>query len=91
MGISKLDEFADKHGDVRGQLASWLQEAKQASWKTPSDIKARYSTASFLADNKIIFNLKGNNYRMEVIVAYRSQIVMIRRLGTLAEYSRWSN
>ena len=89
VGITKLDEFADKHGDVRGQLASWLKEAEKAEWHTTADIKARYASASFFADNHVVFNLKGNKYRLEVLVSYRNQIVLINRIGTHAEYSKW--
>ena len=89
LGIAKLDEFADKHGDVRGQLASWLGEARKARWHTPADIKARYASASFLAENRVVFNLKGNKYRLEVLVGHKNQTILINRLGTHAEYSKW--
>ncbi len=89
IGITKLDEFADKHGDVRGQLASWLGEAKKAEWHTPAEIKARYASASFLADYHVVFNLKGKKYRLEVVVGYKNQIISISRIGTHAEYSKW--
>jgi len=89
IGITKLDEFADKHGDVRGQLASWLGEAKKAEWHTPAEIKARYAAASFLTDNRVVFNLKGTKYRLEVLVGYKSQTILINRIGTHAEYSKW--
>ena len=89
LGITKLEEFADKHADVRGQLSSWLGEAKNAEWHTPADIKARYASASFLADNRVIFNLKDTKYRLEVLVGYKNQTILINRIGTHAEYSKW--
>lgn len=89
IGITKLDEFADKHGDVRGQLASWLKEAKKAEWHAPAEIRARYASTSFLADNHVVFNLKGKKYRLEVLIGYRNQTILVNRIGTHAEYSKW--
>ena len=91
VGISVLDEFADKHGDVRDQIASWVNETMAATWQTPADIKARYASASFLAHNRVVFNLKGSKYRLEVVVGYKNQTVLVKRIGTHAEYSRWSD
>jgi len=88
-GITILDDFAIKHTDVRGQVSSWLAEVKSANWRIPAEIKARYATASFLSNNIVIFNLKGTKYRLEVLVGYKSQTVIIKRIGTHAEYSKW--
>jgi mRNA interferase HigB len=88
-GITILDEFAIKHADVRGQVSSWLAEVKFANWHIPADIKARYATASFLPNNIVIFNLKGKKYRLEVLVGFKTQTVIIKRIGTHAEYSKW--
>ena len=89
VGLEVLAEFARTHADVRSQLQAWLAEAEEAQWKVPDDIQRRYPTASFLADNRIVFNLKGRKYRMVVKLSYRLQIVMIERAGTHAEYSKW--
>lgn len=89
LGKAILDEFANEHGDVRGQLAAWISEVESASWKSPADIRARYATASFLSGNRVIFNIKGNRYRMEVKVAYNTGVVLVKRIGTHSEYSRW--
>ncbi len=91
VGTTLLDEFADKHGDVRNQIASWLNEATAATWQTPADIKARHASASFLTDNRVVFNLKGPKYRLEVVVGYKNQTILVKRIGTHAEYSRWSD
>lgn len=89
LGKEKLDEFANEHSDVRGQLAAWIAEAESESWKSPAEIRARYATASFLSDNRVIFNIKGNRYRLEVKIAYKSGVVLVKRIGTHAEYSKW--
>lgn len=89
VGLTILDEFGKRHADVVSLLKIWVQEAEEAQWQTPTDIKTRYVHASFLADNRVIFNLKGNKYRLDVKVSYKSKIVFIKRIGTHAEYSKW--
>lgn len=88
LGTGKLNDFCLKHKVASGQAKAWLSEAKKAEWKTPQDIKNRYSSASFLHDNIVIFNIKGNHYRLVIKVAFGTQIVRILWLGTHAEYDR---
>lgn len=89
VGRKRLEDFVQLHADVRSQVDAWICEAEEAEWKTPQDVKDRYKHASFLSDNRVIFNLKGNNYRLEVKVSYSSGIILIVRIGTHAEYSKW--
>ena len=83
-----LREFWGKHPDCEQQLKAWYQETSQAEWKNPKVIKAEYPSASFLIDNRIVFNIKGNHYRLIVKVNYDYQIVWIRFIGTHAEYNK---
>ena len=89
IGTDKIDEFIRKHMDSKGWLEAWLAEARSGEWQTPNDIKAHYNSASILDENKVIFNVKGNNYRMEVQISYKNKVIAIKRLGTHAEYNRW--
>lgn len=89
VGTTILTDFVNRHGDVRSQVSAWLGEVKAANWQTPSELKARFSAVSFLPGNRIVFNLKGNKYRLEVIVSFKNQTVMVKRIGTHAEYSKW--
>ena len=89
VGLPKLDAFAQSHADVRGQLRAWVAETEDATWQTPQDVKDRYASASFLGDGRVVFNLKGNDYRLDVHINYDAQIVAVRRIGTHAEYDRW--
>ena len=89
VGRKCLEDFIQRHADVRSQVDAWLCEAEEAEWKTPQDVKDRYQQASFLSKNRVIFNLKGNNYRLEVKVSYTSRIILIIRIGSHAEYSKW--
>jgi mRNA interferase HigB len=83
-----LKEFWTKHNDCEQQLKSWFYEVDKASWKNPKDIKKFYPSASFLANNLVVFNIKGNRYRLIVKVNYEYKIVWIRFIGTHAEYDK---
>lgn len=89
VGREILEEFKKKHADARGQIDAWLAEAEEAAWESPNDIKARYSSVSFVGDNRVIFNIKGNNYRLDIKVSFKPPIVLIKRIGTHAEYDKW--
>jgi mRNA interferase HigB len=88
--ISKkiLREFWEKHFDSQQQLKSWFQECNKASWKSPKDIKKEYPSASFLANNRVVFNIKGNTYRLIVRINYDYSMIWIRFIGTHAEYDK---
>lgn len=83
-----LREFWKKHSDCEQQLKTWYQETSKAEWKDTKIIKREYPTASFLGDNRIVFNIKGNHYRLIIRVNYDYQIVWIRFIGTHAEYDK---
>jgi mRNA interferase HigB len=89
VGRDRIQEFANLHADIKIPIYAWLKEAEEASWQTPADVKARYPTASFLSDNRVVFNIKGNRYRLEVKINYKNKIVLIKRMGTHADYSKW--
>ena len=88
LNLKLVHDFQDEHACARNTVQCWLAEAKEASWKTSSDIKDRFSTASFLPDNIVIFNLKGNSYRLEIQVAYETQTIFVKWVGTHAEYDK---
>ena len=83
-----LKEYYQVHPEVEQQLEAWYYEARHADWKTPEDIKRRYASASILANNRVVFNIKGNNYRLVVEINYNTGIIYIRFVGTHAEYDR---
>jgi mRNA interferase HigB len=88
--ISKkiLREFWGKHADSQEQLKSWFQETSRVDWKGPKDIKREYPSVSFLQNNRIVFNIKGNKYRLIVKINFDYQMVWIRFIGTHAEYDK---
>lgn len=88
IGLFKLEDFKRKHAIARGPLDVWQTEVEAAQWNGPQDIKRRHATASFLPEDRIIFNIKGNSYRLVIKVRYLNAIVVIEWIGTHAEYSK---
>lgn len=89
VGRQLLDDFAMRHAEIRSPLNAWICEVEEAQWKGSADVKARYPTASFLSDNRVIFNIKGNKFRVETKLNYDVKVVLATRIGTHAEYSKW--
>ena len=83
-----LREFWESHSDSEQQLKSWYKEASIAEWTSPKDIKREYPSASILPDNRVVFNIKGNHYRLIVKINYDYQMIWIRFIGTHAEYDK---
>ncbi|MCC6600798.1 MAG: type II toxin-antitoxin system HigB family toxin [Crocinitomicaceae bacterium] len=88
--ISKkiLREFWEKHSDSQEQLTSWFRETSNANWKSPREIKKEYPSASFLEDNRVVFNIKGNRYRLIVRINNDHQMIWVRFVGTHAQYDK---
>ena len=84
----RLREFWEKHTDAQQALQAWYADVKQADWQTPADIKNVYRNASIVTNNRVIFNIKGNKYRLVVVVQYQYGIVYIRFVGTHQEYDK---
>lgn len=78
----------DKYRDSEQSLKAWYREAKQAEWQSPNEIKRHYGSASILNDGRVVFNIKGNRYRLIVAVNYRFQIIFIRFIGTHENYDK---
>lgn len=78
VGRDRLDEFTKAHADARAWIENWIADVEAVGWRAPQDIKDRYASASFLADRVVIFNVKGNRYRLEVQVAYNTAVIVVR-------------
>lgn len=85
---STVKAFAAEHADARQALFAWFAEVERANWSGPDDIKTSYPSASFLAGNRVVFNIKGNRVRVIVAVKYEFFAVYIRFIGTHAEYDK---
>lgn len=86
IALGTLRKYWEANPDTEQALKAWYDEAKNAIWTTPNDIKAHYGSASIVANNRVVFNIKGNGYRLIVSVAYRFQAVYVKFIGTHAEY-----
>ena len=86
----KLIDFyrqTDRH-DAKGPLEAWYYEAKHAQWSSPTEVKAQYASASIIADNRVVFNIGGNKYRLIVRMNYDSKTAFVRFIGTHGEYDK---
>ena len=87
-GRNVLEVFCRKYVGARGWIEHWLADAETATWRTPADIRNSYATASFLPGGVVIFNVKGNSYRLEAVVAYQTGAVIVTWAGTHTAYDR---
>lgn len=85
---STLREFWAKHADSEQSLKSWYKEAEEAVWKGPGSVLIRYPRASILKGNRVVFNIKGNTYRLVVRIDYEHKLVWIRFIGTHHQYDK---
>lgn len=86
IAVSHLRTFWIANPDAEQPLKSWVDEVKKADWGRPADIKGQYRSASILKNRRVVFNIKGNDYRLVVSVAYRFQAVYVKFIGTHADY-----
>jgi mRNA interferase HigB len=86
IAVRALREFWAKYPAAEQPLRAWFDEARKAGWHRPSDIKAQYRSASVLRNRRVVFSIKGNDYRLVVAVAYRLQVVYVKSVGTHAQY-----
>ena len=84
----RLREFWERHADSKAALLSWYTEAVDADWDRPTAVTARYPSASILRGNRVVFNIRGNRYRLITHINYDYGVVYIRFVGTHAEYDR---
>jgi mRNA interferase HigB len=83
-----LREFWELHPDCEEQLKAWYQETSNAEWQGTNQIKLEYPSASILPANRVVFNIKGNHYRLIVKISYDYQMIWIRFIGTHAGYDK---
>lgn len=81
-----LREFWKRHPDAEEPLLAWYREVEREDWDSPAKVKAKYRNASIVGDNRVVFNIKGNDYRLVVKINYPYRTVYVRFVGTHAEY-----
>ncbi|MFO1433474.1 MAG: type II toxin-antitoxin system HigB family toxin [Candidatus Competibacteraceae bacterium] len=88
VALSTLKDFWEKHPDAERPLKAWYAVTSRAQWKSPGDVKQNYPAASILENNRVVFNIKGNTYRLIVAFHYDKGRSFIRFVGTHADYNR---
>ncbi|WP_430812940.1 MULTISPECIES: type II toxin-antitoxin system HigB family toxin [unclassified Carboxylicivirga] len=83
-----LRDYWEKHADSEQYLKTWYDTAMNADWRSPNDIKESYASASVLKSGRIVFNIKGNSYRLVVKINYEKQWIFVRFIGTHPEYDK---
>ncbi len=85
-----LREFWGKpeYSDSESSLRSWYHDAKSLEWKNSNELKQRYKNASIVGDGRVVFNLKGNKYRLIVSMDFEFQVIFIRFVGTHQQYDK---
>lgn len=84
----KLKEFWQRHSDAEQPLRAWYADAKRADWKKPTDIASVIQSARPIPNNRVVFNVGGNKYRLVVAIRYQSGVVFVRFIGTHSEYDK---
>ena len=83
-----LRDYWTRHADAEDALAGWYKQVERADWGTPADVTALFPTASILPNNRVVFRIRGNSYRLVVEIFYEGRLVFIKFVGTHAEYDR---
>ncbi len=77
-----------EYSDSEGSLRSWYHDAKTAEWTSSNDLKRQFKNASIVGDGRVVFNIKGNDYRLVVAIDYEFQVIFIRFIGTHKQYDK---
>ena len=89
IGIELLHTFKNQYPDAKAPLEAWEREVEKAEWCTPHDVKEIYPQASLVGNNMVVFNIRGNKYRLLVIISYQKGVVFVEKIGTHKEYDKW--
>ena len=85
---STLREYWDLQPNSEQYLKTWYDTALSSDWKTPADVKMTYANASILKNSRVVFNIKGNSYRLVAKFNFEKQWIFIRFIGTHSEYDK---
>ena len=83
-----LRECWERHPDAEQPLRAWYHDTQKADWHSPADIKRIYANASIVGDNRVVFNIKGNKYRLVVAINYPYRMCYVRFVGSHQAYDR---
>lgn len=89
LGKKQLRDFGQKHADARSQLESWEADVEAVEWRTPQDVRKSYPKVVLPGNLQAVFDICRNNYRLWVQIAYKTGVVLIKKIGTHKEYDKW--
>lgn len=81
-----LDNFARKHADIQKPLQKWINIVEESCWKSHTELKETYPSADYVGNGRYVFNIKGNNYRIVVVIVFVGELLTVRFIGTHSEY-----
>ncbi len=88
INLKLLDEFRKQHADGRNPIQAWYEHVTRVIWNKPEDVRNDYPKVSIVGNDRAVFNIKGNAYRLVVQIDYTNHIVFIRFIGTHSEYNK---
>ena len=83
-----IEDFCKKHSDVIDVLSKWVDDVSNAKWTNHNDLKVDYPYADYIGNKRYVLNIKGNHYRLVIVVVFIAEIVEVRFIGTHAEYDK---
>lgn len=84
----RIKEYADTHADARPALREWVKLVRKADWRNAADVKSMFNSVDSIGDQRYVFNIKGNHHRLVVVIKFTMHFVLIRFIGTHAEYDK---
>lgn len=88
IAVKTLKDYWEEFPQAEQALLSWHEEAEEASWSNPNELKAQYRNASILTDKRVVFNIHGNSFRLIVDIEYRLKIMFVLWFGTHPQYDK---
>ncbi len=83
-----LKDYAERHPEAKSAIQDWIKKVKESQWRSLADIRMKFNSVDYVGNQRYVFNIKGNDYRLVVVIQFRPQFVYIRFIGTHAEYDR---
>ncbi|MCD8310632.1 MAG: type II toxin-antitoxin system HigB family toxin [Prevotellaceae bacterium] len=83
-----IKEYSERHPEAKAALQDWVVEVKRSEWHSFADIKKTFNSVDYVGNQRYVFNIKGNDYRLVVLIQFTPQFVYIRFIGMHKEYER---
>lgn len=88
ISTSTIKKYYEEHADAKDPLIRWVKIVSQAQWNNLTDIKADFPSADYVGNQRYVFNIKGNSYRLVVVIKFTPKSIFVRFIGTHAEYDK---